>query len=92
MSISLKAVDNPNDLEQVGDLSTDECLAEMAKYGLPRVFKMDGGWHACIDVFVTGEGVSFEVRTSFKELSPNVAVNKCLQLLMKAIEDVKNHK
>lgn len=74
---------------QVNDLSTDEALDRLCKYGEPRLSKHGAGWHCALDVFVTGEGVDFKVRTGFDEPTPNVAVRTCLGLLILAIKKLK---
>ena len=69
--------------------SIEECLAELEKYGLPRLSKLDRGWHAGMDVFVTGKGVKFEVCSNFGHQEPQQALNLCYERLVVAIEKIK---
>lgn len=48
------------------------------------------GWYSRIEVFVSGEGVEFEVKSDFKMKSPVDAVNQCYRRLMKAISGLPN--
>ena len=71
-------------------MSLEECLTELEKYGRPRLSKVStGGWHACIDVFVTGKGVEFEVKSEFNCKNPVESANQCYQRLVKAIKQIK---
>lgn len=72
--------------------SIEECLAELEKYGFPRLSKHDNGWHANIEVFVTGEGVAFKVASDFRCKTPKEAVNECYNRLIKAIKQIKDTK
>lgn len=76
---------------QVDTLSTDEALNILQHYGKPKLGKY-GGWHCNVEVFVTGKGVSFEVKTDFKQSSPNLAARECLRLLLAALKDIKETK
>lgn len=84
MSTSLAAISTFRE-----QLKLEVCLEELAKYGEPRLSKCDKGWHCSIDVFVTGEGVEFKVRTDFRQKTPTDAANNCYALLMKALEKIK---
>lgn len=72
--------------------SIEECLIELEKYGLPRLGKFDSGWHANIEVFVTGEGVAFKVKSDFGCRAPKEAINQCYNRLVKAIKQIKDTK
>ncbi len=76
---------------KLDSLTTDEALEKLESYGSPRLGKYDG-WHCAINVFVTGKGVSFEVKTDFKQSSPNLAARECLRLLFSALKDIKETK
>lgn len=73
-------------------LTTDEAFAELLKHGKPRLSKQNGGWYANIEMFVTGEGVDFTIKTGFDEDSPNAAVNELLRLTVNAITKLKEIK
>lgn len=74
---------------RVEPMPLEECLLELAKYGNPRVCKMDNGWYSRIDVFVTGEGVNFEVKSEHNHRTAKDAANECYQLLHKAFKKIK---
>lgn len=69
--------------------TVEECLIEMEKYGYPRIGKFKSGWHSHIEVFVTGAGVDFEVKSQFSHATPASAVNQCYDRLIKALNQIK---
>jgi len=71
------------------DHDVERCLVELEKYGMPRLSKHDTGWRCEIDVFVTGEGVSFDV-VSRANKTPKDAVNICFERLIDAIKKIKD--
>ena len=88
---------NPNSLVKIEAFkpechTIEECLIELEKYGYPHVTKSKGiensYWWAGIDVFVTGEGVSFEVRCSNAK-TPKEALNSVYGRLMEAMQKIK---
>lgn len=72
--------------------SVEECLIEMSKYGNPRISRLKSGWYSKIEVFVTGEGVEFDVASEFKHDTPSAAINECYHRLMKSIQQIKETK
>lgn len=76
------------------DMSLEETLIEMARYGKPSVSQVcsDGTWYSSIDVTVNASGVKFEVESDFKQTSPGAAVAQCYERLMTAIEQVNSVK
>ena len=69
----------------------EECLTELEKYGRPSLRKVNGsGWRTSIDVFVTGQGVEFEVKSNLDCETPVIAANECYQRLVKAIKQIKD--
>lgn len=69
-----------------------ECLSELEMYGRPRVSKGSAGWNSSVDVFVTGKGVEFEVKSDYGCKDPTEAANQCYQRLVKAIKQIKETK
>ena len=70
--------------------SIEECLIELERYGFPKVTKVNkDGWHSYVNVFVTGQGVSFEVKSDFGMSTPKVAINQCYDRLIEAIKKNK---
>lgn len=70
----------------------EECLSMIEVYGNPSIHKLSGGWHTSVKVFVTGEGVEFEVGSDFGHKSAKAATNDCYQRLIKAINKIKEGK
>jgi len=73
--------------------SIEACLVELEKYGFPHITKSKGlsgksYWYAGIDVFVTGEGVSFDVKYS-QAKTPKEALNGVHNRLMAAMNKIK---
>lgn len=65
--------------------SIEEGLNELCSYGKPSLRQMDQGWYCNINVFVTGVGVAFEVRSEFTEPSPFIAIHVCYTRLIEAL-------
>ena len=70
----------------------EEILLELSRYGQPRLRKMSDGWYCSIEVFVTGKGVEFKVSSDFDDKAPKDAAVKCYELLLKAIQQIKDTK
>ena len=70
--------------------SIEICLLELEKYGAPHINKSSNGnyWWAGIAVFVTGKGVSFEVKYSNAK-TPREAINGVYFRLIEAITKIK---
>lgn len=71
---------------QTPSLSLDECLAQMERYGNPRVGKFSNGWHANVEVFVTGQGAEFKVASEFNHDTPTAAANECYARLRDSLK------
>lgn len=74
---------------KVSSLTLEEALLELCRYGHPRLSNMQGGWYAKIEVFVTGEGVGFDVASDFKQPTPTAAVNQCFERLQAALQKIR---
>lgn len=71
------------------ELSLEECISELEKYGNPRLSKDSGTWHCSIKVFVIGEGTEFRVSSNFKHQRHREAANLCLSRLMLELQRIK---
>lgn len=69
--------------------TVESYLNHLCKYGKPTLSKVDKGWHCWLKMFISGEGISFDIRTSFKETSAFNAVSKCYELMNKALDDLR---
>lgn len=63
------------------DTTIEELLDYLCKFGLPRLGKTDKGWYAVVDMFVTGVGVSFEIKSGFGNRTPKAALIVCAERL-----------
>lgn len=72
-----------------GGLSLEDCLVELEKYGNPRISKDKGTWYCSIEVFVTGEGTQFKVRSDFSHKTHAEATNLCYARLMAELKRIK---
>lgn len=68
----------------------DKCLFELERYGRPMLSKMDSGWYCKVDVFVTGKGTEFKVRSDFGCKFPKLAVNQCYNRLVESIKKLND--
>lgn len=61
----------------------------LSQYGKPRLCSQGNGeWFCAIEMFVQGAGVSFDVRSDFKEKSMLDAIRVCVERLEKALSDL----
>lgn len=63
-----------------------DILIEMCKYGKPRLSRRDDTWYCCCDMHVASQGVTFEVSSSFKEPTPLVAAQVCMQRIQETMK------
>ena len=66
-------------------LALEVMLDALTKYGKPRLMHMGDGRHCCVQMYVTAEGVDFEVKTGFKHKTPSEAAEECCRRLDKVL-------
>ena len=71
--------------------SLEDVLIELERYGEPMLLKMKKGWLSKVEVFVTGKGTSFDVRSDYRR-TPHDAASECYDRLMLAIKLIKESK
>ena len=71
------------------DLTLEECLAELERYGNPSLRKDNSEWSCRISVFVTGEGAEFKVRSDWHHKTHAEAANLCHARLMAELKRIK---
>lgn len=81
-------IDRVNPLE-VLDIPLVECLAELEKYGNPKLSKDGGTWYCGINVFVHGKGTEFKVRSDFTHKTHFAAANLCYSRLLAELKRIK---
>lgn len=74
-------------LNKEKDPSVEMMLLELSMFGQPRlgIYGISSGWHCSVHVFVTGEGIQFEVKSSFSHPTPASAIKECMQRLYEAL-------
>ena len=70
-------------------VSVEDCLIELARFGSPSVSRMKKGWYTRIDVFVTGAGVQFKVESEISNNTLSSSVIQCYDRLAKAMKQIK---
>ncbi len=70
--------------------SVDECLIELRRYGYPIIISHKDGWYTRVKVFVSGDGVEFEVKSDYRMKTPGEALNQCYDRLMLALKKIKD--
>ena len=63
-------------------------LQAMEMFGHPKLSKLKDGWHSWIQVFVSGKGVEFEVKSDYGHKSPIDATRECSERLVKALNQI----
>lgn len=69
--------------------SLEDVLAELCKFGNPRVSNTgENEWYSSMKMFVTGEGVEFEIKSDFKSTSPLAAAQQCRDRMHSALKSL----
>ena len=74
---------------KVEGMPLEQCLAELEKYGNPNLHKNDKTWSCNVEVFVTGEGTEFKVRSGYNCKTIREASNLCYARLMAELKRIK---
>ena len=77
---------------KVSTLSLPDCLEEIERYGDPSLFKDHGEWSCNVEVFVTGTGTQFKVRSDWDHKTHAEAANVCLSRLLAELKRIKEIK
>lgn len=70
------------------DLS--DALKYLCDYGNPFIHKMKRGWHANMEMFVSGKGVEFEIKSEFDNKSPEKAVEQLIERMIETLNKLKS--
>ena len=68
------------------NMNLNECLLELEAKGLPKLIKLDTGWHCYIKMRVTASGVDFEVKSDYRMASPDEAARQCVSRVREALK------
>lgn len=69
-------------------MSLEMLMDELCKYGYPRLFNDENGWHCRIDIKISSQGVSFKIMSHYDHNTHIEAATLCLQRMIKALEDI----
>lgn len=69
----------------------DEILANLQRFGKPRlgIYGGDGLWSCKVEMFVSGLGLSFDVRSEYDHATPLEAAEVCEKRMMQALNDIR---
>jgi hypothetical protein len=67
-----------------------EALKYLCNYGNPRVSRINGGWCSSMDMFVSGKGVEFEIKSEFNHKTPEKAVEQVIERMVDALKKLAN--
>lgn len=70
------------------NISVEDILLELSRWGYPRLSKQKTGWYCKIEVTVTPKGVDFEVGSEFGLHNMQIAVEQCLERLKTAVKEL----
>ena len=70
----------------------EKVLVELTLYGKPRVSYQGDGWCSTIEMNTNSSGVSFDVKSDFKQPSPIAAVLQCRSRMLEAISQYRYSK
>ena len=89
-NLSVENIDKQPKWAEVDQSDVQSVLLFLSKYGRPRLSMTgtDLKWHCRIEMFVTGEGICFEIKTDYQQATPLNAVQKCAELMIKALDDL----
>lgn len=67
-----------------------ELAEQLTRFGKVAIFNRGGGWSCNCEMFVTGEGVSVEIKSDREHRTIEAAIQQCLERCINCIEDLKN--
>lgn len=79
------------DATLIKDMTLEETMTELLKYGKPRVgvYSSDETWHCTVEMNTNTVGATFECKSDFKQPTPTHAAKQCLERVLKAVEQYK---
>jgi len=66
-------------------LYLEQILIKLEKFGRPRLSKQLQGWVCILEAIIQGEGLSFEIRSSFEHSTPTDAAAECWTRLQESL-------
>lgn len=68
----------------------EQQLLSLTKYGKVHVMQGSRGWHCTVAMHVAAAGVSFDVASSYEEVSPSAAVSECQKRILDTLKLYKD--
>ena len=65
-------------INQHSNAALEDYLSALSRYGNPRLSKQNNGWYCIVEMFVSGSGVQFDVKSEFGNPTPKDAAKQCL--------------
>jgi hypothetical protein len=81
--------DKPHNTSMTKDPLETAILA-LTKYGKVHIMQSNRGWHCSVAMHVAAAGVSFDVASSYEEVSPSAAVNECQKRILDTLKLYKD--
>lgn len=79
--------------QKIDDLSLEELMLELTKYGRPRLSQQNKGtWHCCVDMRTGVKGADFEIKSEFRHKTMMEAAHVCLERVLKAVATINEGK
>lgn len=72
----------------VAEMTLEQILDELARYGQPAVRMSDRGWWSGIDMHVSAQGATFNVRSDGGHKSAVAAAAECLERVRQTLSKV----
>ena len=71
-------------------MNLEQILAELYRYGFPRIHSNKNGWDAWVEMHVNATGAKFDVASEFGHATPSAAASECLsrvEAILKGFRD-----
>ena len=73
-------------------MNLEEILIYLSQFGKPRIgIYSTQGWHCNVEMFVTGKGISFEIKSDFGHETPLAAAQCCKRRLEDTLAQIQSN-
>lgn len=77
-----------SEAKRIENLSLEELLTEMLRYGKPRVSYVDKGWYSTVEMNTNTVGTKFDVSSEFGQPTPLHAARMCHERILNALREL----
>lgn len=70
------------------EMTLEQILEELSRYGQPHVTMSDRGWWSAIDMHVSAKGATFNIRSASGHKSAWAAAAECLERVRQTLSEV----